>query len=66
VRFGTQEILIILVIILLLFGPTKLPQLAKSIGQSVNQLKEGMQKKPEEDEKNREAGESSESSTKED
>jgi len=47
-RIGPQEILILLAIILLIFGPSKLPQLAKSIGESVNELREGMKKKPEE------------------
>lgn len=37
---GTREILIILLIILLLFGAPKLPQLARSIGQSMKILKD--------------------------
>ncbi|SEI85285.1 twin-arginine translocase TatA/TatE family subunit [Demequina mangrovi] len=35
-----QEILIILLIVLLLFGAPKLPQLARSLGQSVRILKD--------------------------
>jgi len=48
-KIGMPEILILLAIILVIFGPSKLPQLAKSIGQSVTELKDGLQKKPEED-----------------
>ena len=36
---GTTELMIILVIILLLFGGSKLPSLAKGLGQSVKEFK---------------------------
>jgi sec-independent protein translocase protein TatA len=36
-----EELLVILVIILVLFGGKKLPQLARSIGQSVNEVRKG-------------------------
>jgi sec-independent protein translocase protein TatA len=36
---GVPELVIILVIILIIFGPSKLPQLAKSIGQGVKALR---------------------------
>ncbi len=39
---GTLEIALILFIILLLFGPRKLPELARAIGKSVNAYKEGL------------------------
>ena len=40
--FGkTEELIIILVIILVLFGGKKLPELAKSIGQSVKEVRKG-------------------------
>ena len=39
---GTPELLLILVILLLLFGATKLPKLARSIGQSAGELKKGL------------------------
>jgi sec-independent protein translocase protein TatA len=39
---GTQEILIILVVILLLFGASKLPALARSAGQSLRIFKSEM------------------------
>ena len=39
--FGFPEILVVLVIILLLFGATKLPQLANSLGRSIREFKKG-------------------------
>ena len=40
---GLGELIIILVILLLLFGATRLPKLAKSIGESAGELKKGME-----------------------
>lgn len=42
-RLGPVEILLILLVILLLFGARKLPELARGIGQSVKELKKGLQ-----------------------
>lgn len=39
---GMGELIIILVIILLLFGSTQLPKLARSLGQSAKELRNGM------------------------
>lgn len=39
---GTPELIIILLIILLLFGGRKLPELSKSIGESLKELRKGM------------------------
>lgn len=39
---GTQELIIILVIVLVIFGAGKLPQLGKSFGQGIRNFKEGM------------------------
>jgi sec-independent protein translocase protein TatA len=36
-----EELLVLLVIILVLFGGKKLPQLARSIGESVNEVRKG-------------------------
>lgn len=47
---GGAEWWIILGIILLLFGPTQLPKLAKMFGKSAKALKEGMDAKIDEDE----------------
>jgi TatA/E family protein of Tat protein translocase len=38
---GTPELLVIAVVIFLLFGATRLPQLAKALGQSKRAFKEG-------------------------
>ncbi len=39
---GTPELIIILAIILLLFGGKKLPQLSRSIGESMKELRKGV------------------------
>jgi sec-independent protein translocase protein TatA len=39
---GGQELLIVLFIVLLLFGGTRLPRLAKGLGQSVREFKKGV------------------------
>ena len=38
---GFTEILIIVFVVLLLFGPTKLPKLAKTFGQTIKNFKHG-------------------------
>lgn len=52
---GLQEILIIALIILLLFGGKKIPELMKGLGKGVKSFKDGMkedseEKKPEDSE----------------
>lgn len=42
---GWQELLIVLVIVLLLFGPKRLPQLGKTLGKTMKSLREGMEGK---------------------
>lgn len=39
---GTTELIVILVILVLLFGAKKLPELARSVGTSANELKTSM------------------------
>ena len=41
-NLGPTEVLIIAAVIFLLFGATRLPQLAKSLGQSKRAFKEGL------------------------
>ncbi len=45
---GYQELLIILVIVLILFGANRLPELARSLGSSVKEFKKGVNE-PKED-----------------
>ena len=40
-KIGMGELLVILVIVLLIFGPSKLPSLAKSMGQAISEFKKG-------------------------
>ena len=44
---GSQELLVILVIVLVLFGGSKLPDLAKSLGKSMKEFKKGIGAEPE-------------------
>ena len=39
---GAQELMVILVIVLVLFGGSKLPDLAKSLGKSMKEFKKGI------------------------
>lgn len=41
---GWQELIIILGIALVLFGPSKLPELGKSLGQAISSFREGTSK----------------------
>ncbi|ABB16097.1 twin-arginine translocase TatA/TatE family subunit [Carboxydothermus hydrogenoformans] len=40
-NFGWQELLIVLVIALIIFGPSKLPELGKAFGQTVKEFRKG-------------------------
>jgi len=42
-RFGWQEIVLILAVLLLLFGAKKIPEIARSLGKSLNEFKKGQQ-----------------------
>lgn len=44
---GTQELIIIGLIVLLLFGATRIPALMRSLGRGVKDFKEGMEGKEE-------------------
>ena len=41
-NLGAPELLIVLLVILVLFGGTKLPQLARSLGKAQNEFKQGL------------------------
>jgi sec-independent protein translocase protein TatA len=46
---GAPELLIILIIILLLFGTTKLPKLARSLGEASKEFKKGVAERDKEE-----------------
>jgi sec-independent protein translocase protein TatA len=48
-NIGTTEIILIVAVLFLLFGASRLPQLAKSLGQSRKAFKEGMREAEEEE-----------------
>ncbi len=41
-NFGPTELLVVLAIVLLLFGSTRLPKLARSLGQASKEFKTGV------------------------
>lgn len=47
-NFGGPELLIVLVVILIFFGPKKLPDLSRAIGKSIGEFKKGRQELDEE------------------
>jgi len=48
---GTPELLLILAIVLLLFGGKKLPELSRSLGSSMRELRKGITDDPHSDSK---------------
>jgi sec-independent protein translocase protein TatA len=40
--FGTQEIIIIAIVVILLFGAKKIPQLMRGVGTGIKEFKDGM------------------------
>ncbi len=49
---GMGELLIILVIVLVIFGAGKLPQVGRSLGDAISEFKDGVKPKDEESEDN--------------
>ena len=41
-KIGTTELLVILAVVIIIFGPTQIPKLTKMMGSSIRSLKEGM------------------------
>ncbi|MDY3973965.1 twin-arginine translocase TatA/TatE family subunit [uncultured Veillonella sp.] len=41
-NFGTQELILVLVIALVVFGPGKLPEVGKAIGKGINEFKDAV------------------------
>lgn len=50
---GLPEVLVILVIALLFFGPSQLPGLGKSLGEAIRGFKKGMNEDPEDNKSER-------------
>ena len=46
---GAPELVVILIIVLVLFGPKRLPQLGSSLGKTVKNIREGMESEDAED-----------------
>ena len=42
-RIGTQELIIILIVVIIIFGPTQIPKLTRMFGKSVKSFKDGME-----------------------
>ncbi len=42
-NLGFPEMVVILVIVLVLFGPNKLPEVGRSIGKMISELKKGLE-----------------------
>lgn len=52
--FGTTEIIILVLVILLLFGGRKIPELMRGIGKGVNEFRSGINEKDENKEEKKE------------
>lgn len=48
-NLGVPEIILILVVALLFFGPSRLPSLGKSVGEAIRGFKKGISGTPEDD-----------------
>lgn len=40
--FGTQEIILIAIVVILMFGAKKIPQLMRGVGSGIKEFKDGM------------------------
>jgi sec-independent protein translocase protein TatA len=54
---GHWELVVIVLVVVLLFGSTKIPQLMRGVGQGINEFKAGLKEppKPVEDDKSKDA-----------
>ena len=57
-RLGTAELVVILVIVILIFGVNKIPQLGKGLGEGIKNFRSAMKSGQEETEKNTKADKS--------
>jgi sec-independent protein translocase protein TatA len=49
--FGFPELVLILVIVILIFGTSRIPELGKGLGEGIKNFRKAVSKSPEEDEK---------------
>lgn len=42
-RFGTTELIVILIVVIIIFGPTQIPKLTKMLGKSIKNIREGLE-----------------------
>lgn len=59
---GMSELLVILLIALLVFGASRLPQIARALGKSIGELKKGLKEGVDEEEKSAKGEEKKEKS----
>jgi len=57
--FGTQELIIILLIVVLLFGAKKIPELAKGMGKGIKEFKSAMNEEEKKEEEPKEIAQNS-------
>lgn len=50
-KIGVTELLVILLIVLVVFGPTQLPKLSKTLGKTISSFKKGMEDELSKDDK---------------
>ena len=62
-NFGAPELIIVLLIVLLVFGSTKLPKLARSLGQAQKEFKDGLKEGVQSDDSDSKAAETKPSDT---
>jgi sec-independent protein translocase protein TatA len=51
IGIGWPELIVVLVVVLVLFGAKRLPELARSLGSSVKELQKGLEDGPADDQK---------------
>jgi sec-independent protein translocase protein TatA len=45
-NFGKNEILVVLLIVILIFGAKRIPELARALGRGIGEFKSGMKEQP--------------------
>ena len=48
-RIGFSEILLILILVVLLFGPQRLPEIGRALGKAIREFREAMKGEPTEE-----------------